>query len=133
MRPWQKLLVTAITAPVLAVAGYVAYLAATYIDKVVTSGSAYGFEIGATKEQALTSAVQLSGHPNAVIYVSYGPRAGDHFSIAPSTARPDKLVAHDQWDVLLDGNGNFFNIVRLTFHNGHLVRIYRHRQNFELP
>lgn len=133
MRSWHKLLVTAVALPLLAVASYVAYLAATYIDETVTSGSAYGFEIGTTKQDALSSSVRLSGYPNAVIYVSYGPRAGDNFSIAPSAAQLDELESHHEWEVLLDDDGNFFNTIRLTFGDGRLVEIHRHRKHFELP
>ncbi len=133
MRLWQKLLLTTVAVPLLVVAGYVCYLAATYLDETVTSGSAYGFDIGASKQETLASSARLNIYPNAVIYVSYGPRAGDHFSVEPGAVRPSQLQAHDQWDVLLDGNDEFFNTVRLIFHNGRLVEIYRHRKNFELP
>ena len=131
MRLWQKTLAIATLAPILAVAGYLAYLWATYIDETVTSGTAYGFAIGASKQESLTSANRIS--TNAVVYVSYGPRAGDHFTVTPVPSHIEQLQQHDQWDVLLDGDGKFFNSVRLTFRNGELAEIHRHRQHFELP
>lgn len=133
MRLWQKTLVVAVLAPILAIAGYIGYLWATYLDETVTSGTAYGFTIGASKQETLRSASSLRSHPHAVVYVSYGPRAGDNFTIAPSPTHIEQLQGHDRWDVLLDGDGKFFNSARLTFRDGKLVEIHRHRQHFELP
>lgn len=133
MQQWKRVLALAVLAPILAFAGYVGYLWATYLDETVVSGTAYGFTIGASKQEALAAARSFNDHPHAVVYVSYGARAGDHFSIAPSQARIEQLQAHDQWDVLLDGADSFFNSVRLTFHDGRVVEIHRHRQYFELP
>jgi len=133
MRVWKKFLAVAALAPVLATAGYIGYLWITYIDETVSAGTAYGFSIGASKQEALMSANNLNGHPRAVLYVSYGPRAGENFTAVPSASQIDQLQAHDRWDVLLDGSGKFFNSVRLTFRDGKLVEIHRHRKHFELP
>ncbi len=134
MRLWQKTLTIATLVPILVVAGYVAYFCATYIDETITSGTAYEFSIGTSKQVALTSVDRLSNYPNAVVYVSYGPRAGDNFTVAPVAAHIAQLQQHDQWDVLLDGDdGKFSNSVRLTFRDGKLTEIHRHRQHFELP
>ena len=133
MRLWQKTLAVAVLAPVIAVAGYIGYLWVTYLDETITSGVAYGFTVGASKQETLGSASRLRDYPHAVVYVSYGPRAGDNFTIPPSRARIEHLEVHDQWDVLLDGNGKFFNSIRLTFKDGKLAEIYRHRKHFELP
>jgi hypothetical protein len=43
-----------------------------------------------------------------------------------------RLVAEqDEWTLLV--NGSYLNTIRLSFHDGRLVRIYRRRQYFELP
>ena len=131
MRNWQKALLVAVAVPFLIVGTYIGYLAATYIDETVTSGSAYGFDIGASRREAVHSAAALS--PNAVIYVNHGPRAGDNFSVQPALSQLSQLEDHNQWKVLVDGDGEFFNIVRLTFREDRLVEIHRHRQYFELP
>ncbi|MCL6711675.1 hypothetical protein M8R20_32305 [Pseudomonas sp. R2.Fl] len=128
-----KILTIAVLVPILAVAGYVGYLWATYLDETLVSGAAYGFTIGASKQEALAAARSLDDYPHAVLYISYGPRAGDHFSIAPSQARIEQLQAYDQWDVLFNGSDKFFNSVRLTFNDNRLVEIHRHRQRFEMP
>jgi len=133
MRLWQKTLTAAGLVPVLVIVGYIGYLLATYIDETITSGTAYEFTIGASKQDTLTSASHLNSHPHAVVYVNYGPLAGDNFTIVPSPAQIEQLQKHDQWVVLLDGNGKFFNSVQLTFQDGKLAKIHRHRQHFELP
>ena len=133
MRLWQKTLVVATLVPILAITGYFAYLWATYIDETITSGTAYGFTIGASKQEALTSAGRLNNYPQAVVYVTFGPKAGDNFTITPSPTHIGQLQEHEQWDVLLDGDGQFFDSVRLTFRDGKLAEIHRHRQYFEFP
>lgn len=133
MRQWKIILALAVLVPILAVAGYAGYLWATYLDETVVSGTAYGFTIGASKQEALAAARRLDDHARAVVYVSYGPRAGEHFSIAPSQARIEQLQGQDQWEVLLDGTGKFFNSIRLTFREGRLIEIHRHRKHFDGP
>lgn len=76
---------------------------------------------------------QQDEHPKAAIYVPYGSRPGDHFTLGPSDMKVSKLESHDRWDVLLDGPGKFFNSVTLTFDEERLVKIHRHRSLFELP
>ena len=134
MRVWRKALLAVVLVPAVTIGGYIAYLAATYIDQTVTSGSAYGFNIGSSKIQAIEAIRhQRASYPRSAVYVSYGPRAGDTFTLSASDLKPEKLDSHDQWTVLLDGPGEFFNTMRLTFQEGHLVEVHRHRQHFELP
>lgn len=134
MRTRHKALLVIVLVPAVTIGGYIAYLVATYIDKTVTSGSAYGFNIGSSKIQAIESIQrQRASDPGIALYVDYGPRAGDTFTLSASDVEPEKLDSHDQWTVLPDGPGKFFNTIRLTFREGHLVEIHRHRQYFELP
>lgn len=134
MKTWHKALLAAALAPVVAIGGLIAFLAATYIDDTKSSGSAYGYTIGSSKPQTLEAILhQRDRHPSIAVYVSYGPRAGDSFTLGSSDMNLDKLAPHDQWDVLLRGPGEYFDSVRLTFRDGRLVGIYRHRQYFELP
>ena len=134
MRTWHKALLAIVLVPAAIIVGYIAYLAATYIDETATSGSAYGFNIGSSKIQAIESMQrQRASYPSTALYVSYGPRAGDNFTLSISDVEPEKLDSHDQWKILLDGPGEFLNTIRLIFREGHLVEIHRHRQHFELP
>ncbi len=131
---WRKAIAAFLLLPVALVAGYVGFLWASYISETTSSGSAYGFRIDSSKAHsaaALTSFRQA--HQKAAVYVSYGPRAGDHFTVPASEAQLHALQPHDQWDILLNGPGEFRNLIRLTFKEDRLVDIYRHRQYFELP
>ena len=134
MRTWRKAILAVILTSMVAIGGYVAFLAATYVDETATSGTAYGFSIGSSKGQALAAVLrQQDKHPSVATYVKYGRRAGDNFTLSSSEMNLGTLGQHDRWDVLLDGPGEFSNSVRLTFHDDRLVEIHRHRQYFELP
>lgn len=113
---------------------YVGYLAITYIDDTKKEGKAYGFEIGTSKKQTFSDVRNLLDvHPRLVIYVSYGPRAGDNKTIKPLDSSYAEVKPHDNWVLLLNGKGEFFDFTRLYFEKGNLVKIHRHRQYFELP
>ena len=116
------------------IAGYIGYQALTYIDETVVEGEAHGFDIGEPKHQTFNDVkARLNEHPNLVIYISYGPRAGDHMTLEPVDRSYSKASQYDSWWLLLDGEGKFFNVIRLRFDNNLLVEIHRHRQAFELP
>ena len=119
---------------VLLIAGYIVYLAATYIDESVTVGSAYGFEIGSPKGQSFNDIRKLlNQYPNLVIYYTYGNKAGDNEIVLPIDNEYSKIEQQDRWALLLDGDGEFFNVIKLSFNENKLVNIYRHRKYFELP
>lgn len=119
---------------VLLIVGYIAYLAATYIDESVTDGSAYGFEIGISKKQSFQNVRKLlDKYPNLVIYYSYGNKAGDNETVQPIETEYTKIEVQDRWTLLLDGEDEFFNVIVLSFEENKLIKIYRHRKYFELP
>jgi hypothetical protein len=131
---WRKTLAVAVAAPILLVGSYVGFLWATYISETTTSGAAYGFTIGSNKAQSAAAMAALRReHPKAAVYVSYGRRAGDHFTVPASMAQLNALAPHDRWKILLHGPSQFHDSIRLTFQGDTLVSIYRHRQHFELP
>ena len=118
----------------LLVAGYIGYLTLTYIDETVVEGEAYGFKVGATKHQAFSDIKSmLNRQPKLVVYIDYGPRAGDNMTVEPVDSSFPTAAKFDSWWLLLDGKGEFFNIIRLRFNNQVLAEIHRHRQHFELP
>ena len=118
----------------LLIAGYVGYLALTYIDDTVFEGEAYGFEIGTKKLQTFSDIKPiLIEHPQLSLYISYGQRAGDNMTLDPVDNSFSEAAKYDSWWLLLDGKSEFFNIIRLRFDNERLVEIHRHRQYFELP
>ena len=119
---------------VLLIAGYIAYLAATYIDESVAVGSAYEFEIGSPKKQSFDDIKKLlNQYPHLVIYYSFGSKAGDYEIVLPIENEYSKIDPQDRWTLLLDGDGEFFNVIVLSFEENKLIKIYRHRKYFELP
>ena len=117
-----------------AIAAYIFFLWATYIDDVVTSGNKYGFTIGSSKQQTYKNIVAIKeSYPNLIIYIPYGPHAGDNMTLHPIKANFETARKHNHWELLLDGDGEFFNAIRLNHENNALTQIYRHRKYFELP
>ena len=45
----------------------------------------------------------------------------------------EKALGSDHWELLIDGEGQFFHVIRLKFEDKTLTEIYRHRKYFELP
>jgi hypothetical protein len=129
-----KSLLIIISLPILAIAFYVLFLWATYIDNTVTEGSRYGFTIGSTVEQTYQDIQSLKEkYPELMLYISYGPRAGDNMTVPPTKENFNTAISSEFWDLLLEGDGEFFNVIRLKSENGALTEIYRHRKYFELP
>jgi len=111
-----------------------AYYWLTYIDKSVTSGEAYGFKIGASKTEIVDALNSMQREfPKAHVYIFSEKKTGDSFSISVPANAFEKFGSYDMWTILLDCEGQFFNSFALHFENDRLVKIYRHRQNFELP
>lgn len=120
--------------PILAIAFYALFLWASYIDNTVIEGSKYGFTIGSNMEQIYQDIQALKErHPELMFYISYGPRAGDNMTVSPTKENFNTAVSSEFWELLLDGDGEFFNIIQLKYENGVLTEIYRHRKYFELP
>jgi hypothetical protein len=129
-----KIIAAIVLLPILVVAGYILFLWATYIDDTITSGSKYGFTIGTSKQQIYEdiSAVK-EDYPNLKFYISYGPRAGDNATLLPTKDNYERALISDHWELLLDGDGEFFNVIKLKVGGDTLTQIHRHRKYFELP
>jgi len=134
MKRKSKAIILILSAPFFVAALYIGFLWATYIDHAVTSGQKYGFTIGTTKQQTYNNVISLlEKHPKLKIYISYGLRAGDNITLTPSSASYEQAQKYNNWLLLLDGDGEFFNVIKLKYENGTLSEIYRHRKYFELP
>ncbi|MGE3482269.1 MAG: hypothetical protein AB7K73_12750 [Gammaproteobacteria bacterium] len=129
-----KVITAFILLPIFVVAVYIFFLWVTYIDDTVTSGSKYGFTIGSSKQQIYEDiSAAKEDYPELKIYISYGPRAGDNATLSPTKENFERALISDYWELLLDGDGEYFNVIRLRVENNALTQIYRHRKYFELP
>ena len=72
-------------------------------------------------------------HKKLKLYISYGPRAGDNSTLPLTNDNFERALKSDYWELLLDGEGEFFNVIRLKLEDKTLTQIYRHRKYFELP
>ena len=130
---WRKALVALLLTPLVAIALLIGFLWATYISDPVTSGSAYGFQIGESKEETAKRVEALKQkYPEAVLDVTYGSRAGDHLTMPITNVELTRAKRGDHWQIDLRPSEGW-NFIRLNFTDNSLVQIYRHRQYFELP
>lgn len=142
-RSWSpfKLLGIFAAAIILLVAGYLLWLRATYIDDLVEAGGAYALVIGQGKDEVVSSlpdAISASGHRVEDSYVVLPAVSGADGAAVPlgmtpisSGAVAASLREQDQWDIYF--NESYNDLLRLTFCEGRLCKIYRHRKNFDLP
>lgn len=113
---------------------YFLFLWVTYIDETVAQGTKYGFTVGASVEKTYEDILLVKKkHPELMIYISYGNRAGDNMTVPPTKDNFDIALKSSHWELLLDGEGEFFNIIRLSAEGNTVTEIYRHRKYFELP
>ena len=131
---FASILAVTLLLPALAFTVYLLFLWLSYIDETINSGNKYGFTIGTTTQQIYKdiSAAKVK-HPELMLYISYGPRAGDNMTLPPTKANFETALKSEFWELLLDGEGEFFNIIKLKVENNKLSRIHRHRKYFEIP
>jgi hypothetical protein len=129
----------------LGVGAYIFYLWATYIDRAVDSGQAYGLSIGDTKLKTfekLPIAFEQIGsgqeiftevRADSAMAAKLGVSPGRHVMVQPrlDAFGSGALSAQDQWTFYVGRAHRDF--LRLSFCNEKLCRIYRHRKYFELP
>ena len=134
MKTAIKVSTVLILTPVILLALYIAFLWATYIDETILTGSKYGFSIDSTKEQTYADIAKIKQqNPQVKVYISYGQLAGDYLILSPSKENYKEISKYDRWELLLDGEGEFFNTIGLYFQGSALTEIYRHRKYFEAP
>ena len=126
-------MIAAISGLLLVPVFYVAVMYATYIDKTVTSGSAYGFTIGASKAETYSTAKNVFAKKNVFIidpsdFRGYRPNLKMTFSQDQYAI----LSGDDHWRFYLK-KGEYHSSINLRFLDDNLVEINRHRQYFELP
>jgi hypothetical protein len=130
----KKTLLIIVLLPVVTVAGYILFLWATTIHDSVDEGTKYGFTIGETKTDTHVNLLEWRDkHPELIVitYAKVGGYAQEQF--VKLSLEFDELKKYNQWRVHLNGERSGSNSIRLTFENGSLTNIYRHRQYYELP
>ena len=134
MKHRYKFLLGIVLSPIIALAFYLVFLWATYIDETIISGEKYGFTVGSSKEDVFQNVLlQHKSHPDLFLYINYGGQAGDYIEVPASSISFQEIKDFKEWTLLYDGEGEYFNVLRLRFDDASLASIYRHRKNFELP
>jgi len=125
---------------------YIGFLWSAYVDETITSGHAYGFNIGDDKLTTYKKAPGALKNINIFPSISYIEIKSNANSAELLATKPDHRVMveallHDvgfsrfklknQWDFYFDGS--YFNKLSLKFCDGRLCEIYRHRKYFEFP
>ena len=120
--------------PVVTIVGYVLFLWASTIHDSVEAGTKYGFTIGETKENAHGSLLDWRDkHPELIVFTYAEVDGYAQKQFIKLSLEFDELKNYNQWRVHLNGERLGSNSIRLTFENGSLTNIYRHRQYYELP
>ena len=113
----------------LVVASFLWYFHLTYIDETTVEGTACGFAIGQSKPDAY--AVATDQFENGEIFGLHIMEPFETFD--PTDPNFATVESADLWTLFPDERGNFFDSVKLHFDEGELIKIHRHRQQFELP
>ena len=111
---------------------HIAYLWATYIDETITSGEGYGFKIGETKKQVYHKAGEL--FKDKKVYFLHPideQNHGPHKELRYSSDEYEIIKDRNKWNFYF--TEDYFDSIKLTFKDGCLMEIHRHRKKFELP
>lgn len=127
--------------------GTVALIAtANYSDNLIVSGSKYGLTIGMSKEEVydrLLPAIQNAQDGSTTVFIEVEITSDISEVAATNVGTPVLIQTYlndigktsfrkkDYWKLYV--NGSRFNTLSLTFCEGKLCEIYRHRKSFELP
>lgn len=134
MASLYKFLKTLIFVSISILALYVSFLWITYIDDTTSSGSKYGFTIGANKEEVYDQIIlQQQSYPDLYFYIRSGKQAKDFIEAPVKSVPLGRIKNYTSWGLQFDGKHEYFNVLKLTFAEKRLTEIHRHRKYFELP
>ena len=105
---------------------FVVYVA-TGISKTITVGEAYGFRIGDSRQATYEKAQGLKDKKK-IVEIHTWPEGEYHQEISSK----EKANKDPQWIMIIDSEW-WNNSILLTFKDDRLVKIYRHRQLWEMP
>jgi hypothetical protein len=112
------------------VSGYAAFMWLTYIDDTVISGSKYGFQIGNSKEEALKVLRKKYQDDGLSLDYTVGQDYKAVFQKIDLEKEHELFFHEDRWKFYFEDP---FNLIKLYFEDGVLVKVHRHRRYFELP
>ena len=109
------------------IVGYIGFLWISHIDNRVKAGSAYGFEIGSSKEEVVATLKKIYG--NKKISLEYIPRGRDKSQYQQLDFERDleKFYNKDHWKFYL----GYRSKIEFRFYRGRLEEIRRWRQYYE--
>ena len=111
---------------------YVGWLWLTYIDDTIVSGEGYGLKIGETKIQVFDRAANSFQDEKIFILYPIDKRGyGPHRKFEFTSAGYQLIKDRNMWKFYY--SDGFFDSLKLTFRDEHLIEIHRHRKKFELP
>lgn len=130
LRPRWRRVALVIAAVVMAVLlGYIAFLYLSYIDRTVTAGSAFGFTIGQSKEEAFTTAERLftAGKLNAITTLT---DYEEELRLNPWLEQPmsveaarNRFFAWDYWRLVYSAPGSADELPVLLFEGDYLTGV----------
>ena len=111
------------------IVGYVGFMWISYTCKSITKGAGYGYEIGSSKEETLSTAEKL--YRKKEITLGCNPYNEEDPKNNPVSVKKDASLFFEEvkWRFYFSCGSS----VTLNFENNQLVEIHRHRQYFELP
>lgn len=111
---------------------YVLFLYLTYTDIEITVGEYDGYNVSMTKEEAY--AVVISKNQTSDFYVMHPLNengVGLLIKFDKNLMTYEYMNDLNIWSIYFDDN--YHNVIKLSFKDNKLVKIYRHRKNFDLP
>lgn len=109
---------------------FISFLYLSYLNETIIEGEGYGFTIGMTKEEAFKAAKFT--YQEKKMFVIYSNDEDRSISSIEKISFSDenfvKLQNYNVWSFFYGRNS-----IDLTFGDGALIEVHRHRQYFELP
>jgi len=109
--------------------GYVGFMWISYTCKSVIEGSGYGYSIGSSKVEALSTAEKLYRKKQITLGCNRYDEEDPRNNLINITKDASLFYKEEKWEFYFSCD----SFVTLHFENDHLIEIHRHRQYFELP
>ncbi|MDR6982673.1 hypothetical protein J2X32_001291 [Rheinheimera pacifica] len=108
---------------------FVFFLWLSSLHEVIEEGEAFGFTIGASKEEVISHLIDTSEKSIKTINLVYGDQSS---RLATLSSPSEYFNDSDKW-VVMYNSAYFFDNVTLEFCEDNLCKLFRKRQFFEMP